>query len=121
MAEVDADDDTIRRFVVMHYRYDPDRHERRNVIVAAFDDETEFNARIDAMATDLRTRRSTGDLQDPSERISGVVLEPGHRALQRNAHLLRRAIEHGVVPQDVRDLALPPNVALLRFEKKAED
>lgn len=121
MAEVDPDDDTIRRFVVMHYRYDPDRHERRNVIVAAFDDETEFNTQIDALAADLRARRSISDLQDPSERISGVVLEPGHRALQRNAHLLRRAIEHGVAPQNVRDLPLPPNIALLQFEKEAED
>jgi hypothetical protein len=44
MAKVDADDDTIRRFVVQHYRYDPDRHERRPVVIAAFDNEAECEA-----------------------------------------------------------------------------
>jgi hypothetical protein len=43
VAEVDPDDDSIRRFIVRHYRYDPDRHERRHVVVAAFDSEREFD------------------------------------------------------------------------------
>jgi hypothetical protein len=32
--------------VVRHYRYDPDRRQRRHVVVAAFDNESEFMARI---------------------------------------------------------------------------
>ena len=116
MAEVDADDDTIRRFVVMHYRYDADRRELRNVVVTAFDDETEFNSRIDAMSADLRGRRTAGDLQDPRERISGVVLEANERVRQRNARLLRRAFQRGVVPHEVRDLPLPPSVAIVQSE-----
>lgn len=121
MAEVDADDDTIRRFVVLHYRYDPDRNERRNVVVAAFDDETPFRWLIDEMAAELRARRAAGDLQDPHERISGATLEAGHRALQRNAHLARRSIEHGVVPPDLDDLPLPSNTAVLRFNRVVGD
>lgn len=37
MALVDSDDDTLDRFVVWHYGYDAVRHERRNVVVTAFD------------------------------------------------------------------------------------
>lgn len=121
MAQVDADDDTIRRFVVLHYRYDAERRERRNVVVAAFDDEAEFNSRIEAMSADLRARRARGDLQDPNERISGVILEADDRALQRNARLLRRAMAHGVVPHEVRNLPLPPNVAVVQFEMNLPD
>jgi hypothetical protein len=44
VAAVDPDDDTICRYVVRHYRYDPDRHERRHVVVAAFDNESEYDA-----------------------------------------------------------------------------
>jgi hypothetical protein len=33
MARVDAEDDTLRRYIVRHYRYDPERHERRHVVV----------------------------------------------------------------------------------------
>jgi hypothetical protein len=37
MARVDPEDDTIWRFIACHYRYDPQRQERRHVVVAAFD------------------------------------------------------------------------------------
>lgn len=117
MAQVDPDDDTIQRFVVMHYRYDPDRHQRRNVSVAAFDSESEYLARLNELGAALRDRRFGGELHDPRERISGVTLEAGHRTLQRNAHLLRRAIEHGVVPTAVPELALPSNTALISAER----
>jgi hypothetical protein len=33
---VDADDDTIHRWVVRHYAHDSGRHERRHQVVAAF-------------------------------------------------------------------------------------
>jgi hypothetical protein len=35
---------------------------------------------------------------DPPKRISGLVQQPDYRRLQRNAHLVKRAIEHGVAP-----------------------
>lgn len=82
MAEVDPDDDDILRYVVRHYRYDPERHERRHVVVAAFDNDAEFRAQIDALGTDLRRRKENAEA-DPREWISGVVLEPGHRRRQR--------------------------------------
>ena len=110
--EVSADDDSIQRFVVRHYRYDPERHERRHVVVAAFDNPTEFEQRIEELAAELELRRASTEPPDPREGISGVVLEPWHRVLQQNAHLLKRAIAHGVVPPNVAELPLPSNVAL---------
>ena len=116
MADVRADDDTIQRFVVMHYRYDPDRRERRNVVVAAFDNEAEFQARVTSLAADLRTRRESDDPPDVREHISGVVLEPGHHALQRNARLLLRAVRHGAASGTIRNLSIPAHLALLSAE-----
>jgi hypothetical protein len=44
MARVDPDDDSRRRYIVKHYRYDPERRERRHVVVAAFDSRREYKA-----------------------------------------------------------------------------
>jgi hypothetical protein len=44
MAPVDPENDNIQRFIVRHYRYDPERHERRHVVVPAFDNDPEFQA-----------------------------------------------------------------------------
>jgi hypothetical protein len=54
MAVVDPDDDSIQRYVVWHYCYDADRNERRNVVVAAFDEEQEFLAEITRRAARLK-------------------------------------------------------------------
>jgi hypothetical protein len=109
---VDPDDDTIRRYVVRHYRYDPDRHERRHVIVAAFDNEFEWDACMDATEAALRAGWDTSEAVDPREHVSGTVYEPGYRRLQQNGRLLRRAAEHGVWPLNWQDLELPANVGI---------
>ena len=116
MARVDPDDDSIRRWVVWHYRYDPDRRERRNVVVAAFDNPDEFHADIEKRAAHLRARKEHGDDVDPAEHIAGQMHEPGYRRMQRNAHLLRRSIEHGATPAGIEELDLPPNVAVTRAD-----
>lgn len=115
MAEVDPGDDAIRRFVVSHYRYDAERNERRNVVMAAFDNEAEYLRRIDGLAADLKERRLSEDPPDPRERISGVVLEPGHRERQQNARLLLRAIRHRAATRALLDLPMPPNVGIATF------
>src|SRR5215510_12489059 len=117
MAAVDPDDDSIQRYVVRDYRYDPDRHERRHVVVAAFDSQREFEACLEATATALRARRETGEDVDPREYISGLVYEPGYRRIQANAHLLRRAIEHRAVPPNWQDLDLPPNMSVTSSDR----
>jgi hypothetical protein len=42
VATVDPGDDDIERYVVRHYAHDPERHERRHQVIAAFDNEGEF-------------------------------------------------------------------------------
>jgi hypothetical protein len=113
VAEVDPDDDSIRRFIVRHYRYDPDRHERRHVVVAAFDSEREFEACMETTEAALRSRQAAGDVTDPREHVSDVVHEPGHRRRQQNARTLLRAMKHGVLPANWQRLDLPSNVAVV--------
>jgi hypothetical protein len=120
VAEVDPDDDSIARWVVAHYRYDAGRRERRHVVVAAFDNPDEFHADIHARTEQLRARRETGEDIDRLERISGRTYAAGYRRQQRDAHLLKRAIEHGVAPV-VADLDLPPNVSAVQAARRSAD
>jgi hypothetical protein len=114
VSPVDPENDEITRYIVWHYRYDPDRHERRHQVVAAFDNETEFEACIEAAALDLRRRRESGEAVDPREYVSGVVHKPGERRRQQNARMLTRAWRHGVWLEGAERLELPSNVAFLR-------
>jgi hypothetical protein len=114
VARVDADDDTIRRFVVHHCRYDPDRHERRHVVIAAFDNEADWKACMFEAQAELDRRRKNGGDVEPNEHVSGVILEPGHRCRNQDARIIRRAIEHGVLPASSEALELPSNFAILQ-------
>ena len=88
---MDPDDDSIRRFVIYRYAYDPDRRERRHQLVAAYDDVEEFERELD-----LARDRLTG--LDRREHWSGTIKEPGHDRRTRAAHLVRRCVEHGARP-----------------------
>ncbi len=99
MASVDPEDDTIRRFVALHYRYDPARHERRDVVVAAFEKEHELVAFLSTESAGLQARQAAGDA-DGHERITGVVLESGDHESAQDQRLRRRAVQHGVWPTD---------------------
>lgn len=114
MSRVDPEDDHITRFLVRHYRYDPARHERRYMVVAAFDNRREFETCLDETASELRARQQCGQDADPFEHVSGVVHERGYRRKQQNARLVRRAMAHGVLPSGVERLELPSSFALLR-------
>jgi hypothetical protein len=107
VASVDPDDDNITRHVVWHYRYDSDRNERRNVVVAAFDDWDEMVADCRRRADELRARRKSGGDVDPAERISGTTHERGHRARWANGHMVHRAIRHGAHVPNIEELDLP--------------
>lgn len=86
-------------------------------MVAAFDNRHEFDADIEKRAARLRACRERGEDVDPAEHISGLMQEPGYRRMQRNAHLLRRAIERGVVPGCIEDLDLPSSGGFIRAER----
>ena len=88
-------------------------------MVAAFDNAEEYHAEIQKRAEQLRGRRERGDEVDRAERIGGRMYEPDHRRLQRNAHLLKRAIEHGVALTGVEGLGLPSNVGFMRAVRRS--
>jgi hypothetical protein len=117
VAEIDPQDDTIRRYVVRHYAYDPERRERRHVIVAAFDNEREHLALFGRLSEELQRRREGGDEVDQREHYSGIVLEPGHSRLQQNGRLIRDAMARGVrIDRLLEEIELPMNVAVLSWE-----
>jgi len=123
MANVDPDDDSIERFVVRRYAYDPERHERRHQDVAAFDNQAEYRALINTLADDLLRRRAAGEADDPRETITGLRLEPGYKRRSRSGHLLSKAIRHGVsLPDAVMDqLELPSNMGVARSVGPSSD
>ena len=100
MARVNPDDDSIRRFVALHYRYDPARHERRDVVVAAFDHEHELVAFLAGESDALKARQAAGDAGDAFVAV-GVVQEPGDHEYAQDQRLRRRALDHGVRPPDL--------------------
>ncbi len=111
VAEVDAGNDSRRRYVVYRYAYDLERHERRRQVVAAFRGRRQWERYLNARAKELQMRRDAGEDVDPREYYGGSVLEPGHVRRQRNARFLRRAVDHGVWPVDASALDLPASVS----------
>jgi hypothetical protein len=116
MAQVDPQDDSIMRFIVRHYQYDPDRRERRHVVVAAFDNEAEYKARLQEVAAEIRRRRETGEDVD-REHASGLIYEPGYLRRASNGHLLWRALKRGIPRSALRGLELPSNMSSVTAER----
>ena len=117
VARVDPADDSIERFIVQHYRYDPQRRERRHVVVAAFDNEREFRACMEGVQAEISRRRDAGEPVDPGEHASGIVHEPGYLRRAANGHLVSRAIRHGAAGQWIGELELPSNMSVVWAER----
>jgi len=117
VGRVEPEDDSIRRFIVRHYRYDPAWRERRHVVVAAFDNEPEFLACVERIRAEIAQRREREEGVDPREHASGVVHEPGYLRRAANGHLLRRAFKHGVTGLQVEELELPFNMSVFRADR----
>lgn len=117
MARVDPRDDAVERFIVQHYRYDPERRERRHVVVAAFDNEPEFLACIEKVRAGIERRGEAGEPVDRGEHASGVVHEPGYLRRAANEHLVMRAIKHGVRGRSLEKLELPSNMSGVQTER----
>jgi hypothetical protein len=111
------EDDSIERFTVRHYRYDPLRRERRHVVVAAFGNEREYRTCMDNVQAEITGRRERGEPVDPSEHASGNVHEPGYLRRSANGHLLSRAIRHGATGSWIGELELPSNMSVILAER----
>ena len=115
VGEVDPGDDSIERYVVQHYRFDPARSERRHVVVAAYDNAREFEARVERDDEELERRRARGEDVDSREHVSGAFLQPGHSRLAANGRLVQRAFPHGASPgQWLDELELPSYMWVMR-------
>lgn len=119
VARVDPGDDDIKRYIVWHHRYDPQRRERRHVVVAALDSEPEFLACLDGVRAGIEDRRERGEPVDDGEHASGVVHEPGHLPRAADGHLVSRAVGHGVAGPWIEELELPPNMSAGWAERPA--
>lgn len=117
---VDPEDDSIERFIVRHYRYDPQRRERRHVVVAAFDNEQEFGTCMKSIQAEIKARRERGEPVDPTEHASGTVHEPGYLRRAANGHLISRAIRHGATGSWIEELELPSNMSVIRAERPSD-
>jgi hypothetical protein len=96
MGRVDPNDDNVKRWIVLRYAYDPERHERRHQVVAAFDNQQEFMALIEARRAALDRRRDEGEAVHPLEYFSGVAPEPGYRRRMAFRRLEWEVISRGV-------------------------
>ena len=94
MTGVDPGNDDVARWVVHHYRYDSARNERRNVVVAAFDNAQEFDLEIAKRSAELRLEQAAGT-RNAEEHISGVALPAGYLAEAGGGHAIKTAIQHG--------------------------
>ena len=124
MATVDADDDSIRRYVLRHYAYDPGRHERCHQVVAAFDDRGEFERQMRALSRELERRRARDTPVDPREHYTGLILEPGDQRRSRVGHLMKSAARHRVwLPDEVLEQlgGLPHNVGRVTARSHRSD
>jgi hypothetical protein len=87
------------RYVVMHYAYDEQNHERTSRVVTAFDNEAEYQEYVTAAAAALQRRRQAGSV-DSKEKIGGVEWPAGYHAQQQRRRLGRRAVAHGATVPD---------------------
>jgi hypothetical protein len=118
MPEVDPEDDTLTRFVVWHFRYDPDRHERRNVLVTAYDNSGELEQAIERLRRDVELLKASGEAER-CEHITGVVYRPGDRERARRRRIASRARLTGSPPPG--NVEGRPSAQLVVIEDDAKD
>ena len=99
MPEIDPLDDSCLRYVVMHYAFDEQSHERTGRAVVAFDNEAEYREYATAATDDLERRQQAG-LADSKEKITGVQWPAGYHAQGQSKRLARRAVAHGAAVPD---------------------
>ena len=95
MGSVDPHDDRVARYVVFHHRYDPERHERRNMIEAAYDNGDEMVAHVQQASRALKALKARG-AADSREHFFGVHWRPGyHEQVRARRDESRRAARKG--------------------------
>jgi hypothetical protein len=78
VSQIDPDDDSRRRWVLRWYRYDPDRMERRQTVVAAYTRKHEFRLHWEELAELIERRKASGESED-REYVCGGLVPRGYR------------------------------------------
>ena len=77
--EVDINDDSIDRWYVKHYKFDPKRNEVRHVILKAFSNQKAQMEFFELKSKELEERKKIEDVPK-HEHISGGHYAPGYHA-----------------------------------------
>jgi len=77
--EVDVKDDSLDRWYVSHYKYDPDRKQVRHVFLKAFSNQKGQMKYFNLVNEELQARKMVEEVQR-REHISGGHHEPGYHA-----------------------------------------
>ncbi|RNI16923.1 hypothetical protein [Flexivirga caeni] len=96
---VDPADDSIDRFVVLHYRYDADRNERRKIVTWAFDNSRERDAEIFRIAHEIEAGKASGEA-DRAEYLSGSHWPVNYFRNARRSRIRFNALKRGVIIPD---------------------
>lgn len=107
MGEIASTDDSVDRFVVLHYRFDAVRRERRNVVLAAYDTSEEMERHILRDSATLRELVTRGEAE-PREHVFGIVKRAGYDAEVRSR---READWSSRAHWSIRPPHLEPSVA----------
>lgn len=114
MPEVDPHDDAAQRWVLHHYRYDPERRERRHMVMAAYDNQREYDAAFKRLSRLVEAEVSRG-VRDRAEHVTGRVWHPGFHAEQVRGRQVLEAIRRGADPARLLEGAsLPASMAVYR-------
>ena len=108
-------DDTIWRWVIHHYRFDPERRQRRDVVVAAFDTAAELEAAVNQYHLEIQVGID-GGVRDDRERVTGVVWHPGYHSERARERTLSQAAAHGGPRSVPLDGPLPSNIVFFGLD-----
>ena len=95
MTVVDPNDDSVDRWVILHYGYDNTRREWRTHALEAFDDESECDASIKMLSQKLDEEVKNG-LKDCREEFSVALWPRGRNADIARSRIVRKAAQKGV-------------------------
>lgn len=89
MAEVDINDDSIKRFAIFHHRFDPETNHFKWVGIKAFDKKREWKKYLTKAGAELALKRASNEVS-MKEHISGRILEAGSIKNNKAIRKLRR-------------------------------
>jgi hypothetical protein len=97
MSEIDISDDSLTRYVVKHYKFDPSTKHFIHLELMAFDNKKELEMKISELGKSLKHLQDSHEVTS-KEYIYGAIYKPGHFDQTNQMHLVKRMIRHGVNP-----------------------